>query len=318
MFHRLDHRAGHYLLLIAVWAVVCLPNLGGPSLWDIDEGNNVTCFREMLTSGNFVVPTFNGVLREDKPVLLYWLQILSSHLFGVNEWAGRFPSAAAALLTVLALYELGRQTFGKRVALLAGLILATSFSAVGAAHFANPDALLLAFTTLTLALFWHDFRTDGRGWLVGVGVASGLAVLAKGPIGLIMPTGAIILFLAWQRRLSRLWDVRVPGMVLAFLLVAAPWYAWVGVETKGAWLRGFWFNHHINRMATSMENHSGPFYYYGLMLLVGLAPWSIFIGGTIWHAWRSSGRWTGLASTSKRPCASWWCGSRFTSSSSRW
>src|SRR5262245_34114014 len=92
MFRALNHRAAHYALLLAVTAALCLPNLGGPSLWDIDEGNNAEAAREMFESGNWVVPTFNGQLRVDKPVLLYWLQLGAYQVFGVNEWAARFPS----------------------------------------------------------------------------------------------------------------------------------------------------------------------------------------------------------------------------------
>jgi 4-amino-4-deoxy-L-arabinose transferase-like glycosyltransferase len=290
MFHRLDHRAGHYLLLGVLWAIVCLPNLGGPSLWDVDEGNNAECFREMRASGNFIVPTFNYALREDKPALLYWCQIASAELFGVNETAARFPSALAALVAVLSLYEMGRLMFGARTALLAGVIMTTSVSFLGAAHFANPDALLLAFSTLFLTLFWHDYRRttegSGRGWLIGAGAAAGIAVLAKGPVGLILPAGVILLFLAWQRQLSRLVDLRLPGMILAFLVVAAPWYVWVGIETKGAWLRGFFEKHNIQRALDAMESHSGPPWYYLLVLLAGLAPWSIFLGPAAWHTWR--------------------------------
>ena len=89
---RLDSRPAHYALLVALWAMLCLPNLGTHSLWDVDEGNNAECFREMLDSGNLILPTFNYQMREDKPVLLYWLQIACAQLVGVNEWAARLPS----------------------------------------------------------------------------------------------------------------------------------------------------------------------------------------------------------------------------------
>jgi 4-amino-4-deoxy-L-arabinose transferase-like glycosyltransferase len=290
MFRKLDNRAGHYLFLTALWAIVCLPNLGGPSLWDVDEGNNAECFREMRASGNLVVPTFNYALREDKPALLYWCQIASAELFGVNETAARFPSAMAALFAVLTVYEMGRLMFEVQTALLAAVILSTSVSFLGAAHFANPDALLLCFSTLFLTIFWHDYRRSTecgrRGWLTAAAVAAGLAVLAKGPVGLVLPGGVIVVFLAWQRQLSRLWDARLPAMMFVFLLVAAPWYVWVGVETKGAWLSGFFGTHHLTRMRMPMESHSGPLWYYLVVLLVGLAPWSIFLAPAAWHAWR--------------------------------
>src|SRR5919198_4964453 len=157
MFRALDCRAGHYALLLAAWALLCLPNLGAPSLWDIDEGNNAEAAREMLGCGNWVVPTFNYQLRVDKPALLYWLQAAAYRAFGVNEFAARLPSALAALATVLMAYELGRRMFGAGTGLLAGLILASSAGFCAAAHFANPDALLNAFTVLALLLFWQSF-----------------------------------------------------------------------------------------------------------------------------------------------------------------
>src|SRR6516164_3203217 len=86
MLCRFDNRLGHYILLISVSALLCLPNLGGPSLWDIDEGNNAECAQEMYESGNFIVPTFNYKLRVDKPVLLYWLQVPAYHVLGVTEF----------------------------------------------------------------------------------------------------------------------------------------------------------------------------------------------------------------------------------------
>ena len=84
MFHwlnQLNHRLGHYLLLLAAGTALTLPNLGAPSLWDIDEGHNAEAAREMLDSGNWLVPTFNFQLRDHKPPLLYWLQIAGYEWF---------------------------------------------------------------------------------------------------------------------------------------------------------------------------------------------------------------------------------------------
>ena len=111
MFRRLNCRAGHYGLLILVWGALCLPNLGGPSLWDIDEGNNAEAAREMWRAGDWIVPTCNYQLRTDKPALLYWFQMAAFSVFGVGEFAARLPSALAALAAVLATYELGRRMF---------------------------------------------------------------------------------------------------------------------------------------------------------------------------------------------------------------
>jgi 4-amino-4-deoxy-L-arabinose transferase-like glycosyltransferase len=283
MFRRLDNRVAHHALLLLVGAMLCLPNLGGPSLWDIDEGNNAQAAREMYESGNFVVPTFNYKMRVDKPILLYWLQVAAYHVGGVNELTARLPSALAALLTLLVTYELGRRLFGKPAGLLAGLVLASAIAFCAAAHFANPDALLNLCTVLTLWCFWNHYSRGGW-WLLGSAAAAGLGVLAKGPVGLVLPLAVSVLFLLWRRELRRMGDLRVLGASLVFLLVAAPWYVWVGVETKGEWLVGFLWKHNVQRSLGAMENHGGPFFYYGLVLIAGLTPWSVFLGPTAWYA----------------------------------
>ncbi len=299
-------RGGHYTLLALVWAALCLPNLGGPSLWDIDEGNNAQCAREMYESGNFIVPTFNYKLRVDKPVLLYWLQASAYHVCGVTEFAARLPSALAALLAVLVTYELGRRLFDQSTALLAGLVLVGAVAFGAAAHFANPDAFLNLCTVLTLWCFWNHYRREDGWWLLGSGVASGLGMLAKGPVALLLPLATAILFLLGRRELRRLGDLRVLGASALFLLVAAPWYVWVGVETKGEWLDGFFWKHNVERGLHAMENHRGPFYYYVLVLFAGLTPWSVFLGSTGWHFWKRLRGGTGVtpvqAGDRRDPC----------------
>ncbi len=81
------------LLLAACWAVFFL-NLGGPKLWDRDEPRNAGCAKEMMQRGDWVTPIFNGELREQKPVLLYWLMMSAYTMFGFGEFGARFWSAA--------------------------------------------------------------------------------------------------------------------------------------------------------------------------------------------------------------------------------
>jgi 4-amino-4-deoxy-L-arabinose transferase-like glycosyltransferase len=284
MFRLLDHRAGHYALLGSVAAWLFLVNLGGASLWDVDEGRNTVAALEMLESGDWVVPTFNGALRVDKPALLYWLQIVAYRTLGVNEFAARLPSALAALGTVLLTYELGRRMFNPPTALLGGLVLASTPMVCAAARFANPDALLNALTALTMLLFWRGFAGSGRWWFVAVGLSSGLAVLAKGPVGLVLPGAVLVLFLFWSGQLGRLRDRRLVLGGLAFMGVALPWYVRVGVETKAGFLRGFWLTHNVDRFLSPLEDHRGSPLYYPAVLVVGFAPWSVFLALTLWYA----------------------------------
>ncbi len=291
MFRRLPDRVRHYLLLLAVAAFLFLPNLGAPSLWDIDEGNNAEAAREMLERGDWVVPVFNYQLRVDKPALLYWLQILAYQACGVSEFAARLPSALGALATLLVTYELGRRLFGATVGLLAGLVLASTGLFCASAHFANPDALLNAFTALTFLFFWRGFAHGRRGWFLLAGLSTGLAVLAKGPVALVLPAAVIGLFLLSVRQVGQLWYRRLVLGLVIFALVALPWYAWVGAETKGQFLRGFLLTHNVGRYRNPMEHHGGQPYYYFLILAAGFAPWSVFLGLAAWYsgkAWKES------------------------------
>ncbi len=286
MIAHLHHRGWHYVLLFAVAGPMFFLNLGGAALWDVDEGRNSTCFSEMMEAGNWIVPTFNGKLRVDKPALLYWLQILSAQAFGNNEFAARFPSALAALFTVLLAYELARSMFGRTTGVIAGVIVATTPMLCGAARFANPDALLNCFTVLTLALFWFGYAHRPMWWFILLGVSTGLAVLAKGPVGVVLPGGVIALFVLWQRDFRIAWDRRWLITFWCFVFTALPWYVWVGIETKGEFLAGFLWRHNVERGLSAMENHDGFPGYYLVVLLIGTMPWSIFLGAAWWFgAW---------------------------------
>ncbi|MBI2804737.1 MAG: glycosyltransferase family 39 protein [Planctomycetes bacterium] len=300
MIERFHNRGGHYALLLAMAGLVFFVNLGAATLWDMDEGKNTTCAYEMLMSGNWIVPTFNGNLRVDKPVLLYWLQIFSYLTFGVNEFAGRFPSAVAALCTVLLAYELARSMFSRTTGLLAGVIAATSPMLCGAARFANPDALLNCFTVLTFTLFWLGLARRSAGWFALLGISMGLAMLAKGPVGIVLPMAVIALFLIWERRWAVLFDWRWCITYGVFILTGLPWYILVAVETKGEFLRGFFLKHNLERGMSALENHHGFPGYYVVVLFVGMLPWSVFQLAAWWF-----GFWSAIRSPWERARGLW-------------
>ena len=126
-------------------ATVFFIGLGAPKLWDEDEPEYARCTQEMMHRGDLIVPTFNGHLWTDKPVLLYWMMMGSFSLFGATEFAARFPCALLAIGTALMTYHLGRRLFRPQVGLWAGLIVATtaSFAVVGRAACARFAADLL-------------------------------------------------------------------------------------------------------------------------------------------------------------------------------
>ena len=151
------------------------------------------------------------------------------------------------------------------------MLLGTAVLFCAAAHFANPDSLLNACSLFALFFFWRNYTAGRRGWSPWSAAAAGFGVLAKGPVGLALPAATAFLFLLWRWELRRLWSPRLLTGLLVFVLVAAPWYVWVTVETKAAWTVGFWMHHNVNRFTGSLEGHAGPFYYYAVALLVGCA-----------------------------------------------
>jgi 4-amino-4-deoxy-L-arabinose transferase-like glycosyltransferase len=283
-------RLRDYAILLAVSAALTLPNLGAPSLWDVDEGVNAQAAREMRDNDTWVIPTFNYKLRTAKPVMQYWLQRVSYAAFGVDEWSARLPSVFAAWGAVLLTYELARRMFDRVTGLLAGVVLASAFEFCMLAHAATPDAVLLVFTVLTYYLFWRNHEGDSRKWWVPTAVACALAVLTKGPIGVALPGLVLLLYFAWNRELLRLLDRKILTAGVVFLLLAGPWYGLVTAETRGAWLQAFLGKENMQRFTTPMENHRGPIYYHAAALFVLFAPWSAFIIGAVWYGVKATKR----------------------------
>jgi 4-amino-4-deoxy-L-arabinose transferase-like glycosyltransferase len=283
-------RVRDYSILLAVSALLTLPNLGSPSLWDVDEGVNAQAAREMRGAGTWIVPTFNYQLRTAKPVMLYWLQRASYEVFGVNEFSARLPSVVAGWLAVLLTYELARRMFTRASALLAGVVLSSVVQFALLTHAATPDATLLFFTCLTFLAFWAGHENGSRRWWIPTAAACGLAVLTKGPIGVALPGVVILLYFAWNKELGRLFDRRMLGAGIVFLLVAGPWYGLVSNETRGEWVKAFIARENLERFSSPMDQHSGPFYYYLLALPVMFAPWSAFLLAVLWFSARGTSR----------------------------
>lgn len=291
----------HGWFVAATAALVLLLRLGGPALWDDDEPKNAACSLAMLDSHDWVVPTFNGRLRVEKPPLVNWIQIAGFTVCGRNETGARLGSALLTVGTCLLTWLIGTTLLGPAVGLLGGLAMATCvWTAVGG-RAATPDAPLLFFTTLAACLFVRGagIRAGTGGGVpalslwpaVGIGFACGAATLAKGPIGLVLPLLTFLAFTAWRRQscpevgwMAAISGIRPLTIVLAATVVAAPWYAWVTLRTDGEWLRGFLFVHNVGRFASTMEGHSGSILYYPTVVAVGLFPWSIVLAAMLAHA----------------------------------
>ena len=288
------HPRLHAAFIAMAAACTLLVNLGGPALWDDDEPKNAACSLAMLDSGDWVVPTFNGRLRVEKPPLTNWVQMAGFSLCGRNEAGARIGSAVLTIGTCLLTWRIGCGLVGSAGGFLGGLVMATCIWTAIGGRAATPDAPLLFCTTLALWLF---VRGGGAGWrplttgtAAAVGAACGLAALAKGPVGIVLPVGSFLLFAAWQWQAgimptasAAVGRLRVPVIACAALAVALPWYALVGFRTEGAWLRGFFLVHNVGRFAAPMEGHSGSVFYYPGVIAVGLFPWSLVLLAMLAH-----------------------------------
>jgi 4-amino-4-deoxy-L-arabinose transferase-like glycosyltransferase len=316
----------HMSLIILVGICVLFSNLGGPRLWDRDEPRNAGCAAEMSARGDWITPVFNAELRTHKPILLYWLMLSAYAVFGISEFAARFWSAALAIGTSLLTYGIGRRLFSPAVGLWASVILTTTLMFDVAARAATPDSALIFWTTAALWVYVRGtFAPSGRAelaepirwfpewpWAVGMYACMGMAVLAKGPVGLVLPTAVVGMYLlvvglpsrevdsdaSWLGRLREsvlaclrpfapghfirtCWIMRPITAVVVAMAVAMPWYVAVDLRTDGQWVRGFLLDHNLGRAAQAMEGHRGAIVFYPLALLVGFFPWSVFAVPTI-------------------------------------
>ena len=279
------------LLIVGIASLVFLTNLGGARLWDRDEPRNAGCAREMLERSDWVVPWFNDEIRTHKPVLLYWLMMASYSTFGISEFSARLPSALLATGTVSLTWWIARRQFDSTVAVWSAIILSTFVMFPVIARAATPDSTLIFFTAAAIVAFAHfqsaanqqknsPFQFPGFRQSLFIYAMTGFAVLAKGPVGLVLPTAVTGLFCLIKRlppvatgdrqRLRRLatafhprhflatcWAMRPVTAIAMTLLIAGPWYVWVGWRTDGLWLAEFFGEHNFGRATRPMEGHGG-------------------------------------------------------------
>ncbi|MFM7087595.1 MAG: ArnT family glycosyltransferase [Cyanobium sp.] len=297
-------------MALAVVVLLCwlafFHGLGGLGLTDKTEALFVEVAREMLQRGDAITPWWNGERFFDYPVWGYWMVAGSLHLFGTTEWAARLPVALAASSVVVAAFGLllvwpaAAEPSSHRLgrALLAAGVLATTPGWIGWGRFATTDMFLSSAITLALFSFLLAHRCSDRPLAaplgrVGLALFSAIAVLAKGPVGVVLPALVIAVFLSLTGQWRRWWQ---PGPLLAmaalFAAVALPWYAAATRVNGEAFLWGFLGFSNVQRFTSVLYDHPGPPWFYLPWLLLLLLPWSLALPAAIAAvpAWRP-GQW---------------------------
>ena len=282
----------HLLVLILMCSVVFGFKAGDRAFWGKHgEARRAEVSREMVASGNWLVPHLNGDSFATKPPLYYWAAALTFTISGTfDELSARLPSIICGTLGVLVTYFWGRMAFSPRVGLFAGVILATSFLYGGMARMAGIDMMLTLFTTAALGSFtagivmsprFNPLKQANRKlatrWYLLTAVWIGLATLTKNPIGLAVPVLAMVGFILVTREIRLILDLKPWWGLLIVLLIVLPWF--LAVHQRVPDFVDVLHQETLGRYTDPDGTpHLQPFYYY-IPALGAFAPWVIFLPG---------------------------------------
>lgn len=269
-----------FIIAIVVVLIYIVPLEIRPMV-DPDETRYAEIPREMIVNGDYTVPRLAGVLYFEKPVLGYWMNVLSIKLFGENNFAVRLPQAISVILTSVMIFFLARR-FGNGVesGITASLVYLSSIQVFAIGVFNTLDSALTLFLTCSLGFFFmawdqRDNKNRYNLLLVLSGLSCGLAIHTKGFLALAVPAAVIVPFLAWEGKLKEV--LKVPWIPLAVAAcVMLPWGILVHIKEPEYWYFFFW-HEHVRRFIAEDAQHIEPFYYFIPVLLGGFLPHTALI-----------------------------------------
>jgi 4-amino-4-deoxy-L-arabinose transferase-like glycosyltransferase len=292
-------------------------NLGNIGLVDETEPLFAEAARQMTVTGDWITPYFNGETRFDKPPLVYWLMAIGYKLFGVNEWAARLPSALSAIaLTCFGFYTLSKlegirdreserekkeqEKFSPLHHIFLSLpwigsaLIALNAHTIAWGRTGVSDMLLSGCMCSALLAFLLGYVLEEQREKAGLSVVNSaifpnkwyltfyvliaLAILAKGPVGIVIPGLIILCFALYLGDFWQLWrEMRPMSGILIILAIALPWYILVTLANGQTYIDSFFGYHNFQRFTEVVNKHSAPWYFYFIVVLVGFAPWSIYL-----------------------------------------
>lgn len=280
----MTHKIHHGFWILAILSVIIVFfNLGGLPLLDPDEPVYAETPKEMMAFNDYISPRIYGEFWYDKPPMYYWLVAASFKLFGVSEFAARFPSAMLAVGCLLAVYYFGSRMFNQRAGFSGALVLATSLEFYYLSKAAVTDMTLLFTLTVCLLAFLSK-----KYYLFYI--FAGLATVTKGPIGLIFPGAIVFLYFVVTGRWSQLRSMHLPLGLLLYAVVAVPWYGTMYMLHGMDFINTFFGFNNITRF-TNPEHPEGVLWYYFIpVLIVGFFPWIAVLLQAVWSSLRNSSR----------------------------
>ncbi|MCE5287414.1 MAG: glycosyltransferase family 39 protein [Pelosinus sp.] len=263
------------ILVFLAALLLYLPFNANLAVTDPVESNYALPAKEMVLSGDFISPQIYGHYWFDKPIMIYLWIAGCYQLFGINEFAARFPAAICSAASVAFLYWFACKIFiNRRSALFSAMALATSLEFWILSRMIITDALLFLFNSISLALLYLGLREAKKGLVIMAYAAAGLAVLTKGPVGIVLPGLIVIIYLVVSRQWKLFGRLFLWQGVAVFFLVAAPWYIIMYLRHGAEFVNTFLGLHNYVRATVSEHPQDNVFYYYLVLFPVSMLPWS--------------------------------------------
>lgn len=261
---------------------------GRMALTDPDETFYAQTAKEMVARHEWATPYLYGKPQFEKPIMFYWLVEASYGIFGVNEFAARFPSAVFGLLGVIAMYFLGALLFSKRSGMLSAVILAVNVEYVILSRACVTDMVLSTFMISGALFFFYGYLKKKDYFYILSAASFALATLTKGPVAILLAGAIVFIYLFLAKDLKALKKMPVMWMVLAFIAVAAPWYLLVYKLHGKAFIDAFFGFHNVTRFLQAEHKIGSQFYYNIPIILGGFFPWSVFLPVGLWSMFKKS------------------------------
>lgn len=268
-----------YPLIIGISAILLfIPFLGSVHLFDWDEINFAESAREMIVTGNFSRVQIDFHPFWEKPPLFFWMQVLSMKMFGINEFAARFPNALLGIFTLLTLYVAGKSIYDEKFGFIWALAYLGSF--LPHLYFKSGiiDPIFNYFIFISVIFLARSVReypkNKGTKYSLFAGISIGLAILTKGPVGLLIAgiTALVYWVIMKFKKISDWKNILI--FSVSCLIIASLWFVPEMINN------GFWFIREFIRYQADLflkpvAGHSGPIYYHFLIVFLGCFPMSV-------------------------------------------
>ena len=279
----IPHNMNSSLSPAAKWLVIVLIALiwfmlpGYRDLVEPDEGRYAEIPREMVESDDWLTPRLNGFKYFEKPALQYWMTAATFKLFGESNATARLWIIAAGFAGALWMMYVAGRLWGRVVGYYAFLILSSSLLYVVLGHLLILDMTLSVFMagalgSLLIAQSRREHSVQVRNWMLLCWLLTGLAVLTKGLVGIVLPGGALVIYTLWQRDWALWKHLHLGKGVLLLLLVTAPWFIMVSIVNP-EFAEFFFIHEHFDRYTSDVHGREEALWYFLPVLLLGLFPW---------------------------------------------